>query len=93
MYTAKVTSTALRNLDEMTIFYEMKSVGLGEKFLKDYYETLIRLVKSPYTHFNVSKKKRRIAFKVFQCMLIYEIKGSTIEVQVLKDLRSKPNNY
>ncbi len=90
MFTLIVTSKALYQLSEMVIFYEKINDGLGEKFLKDYDETLIRLKINPFAYFNLKNNKRRISFKVFQSMLIYEIINDKIEVQVLKDLRSKP---
>ena len=93
MFTLIVTSKALSQLSEMVIFYEKISDGLGEKFLTDYDETLIRLKINPFAHFNLKNNKRRISFKTFQSMLIYEIKDNQIEVQVLKDLRSKPLKY
>ena len=90
MFTVIVTSKALNQLDEMTIFYENISNGLGDRFLSDYYTTLMKLSKNPFAYFNLKNNNRRISFKSFQCMLIYEIKGSIIQVQVLKDFRSKP---
>jgi hypothetical protein len=90
VHTVIVTPKALNDLSEMAIFYENISDGLGEKFLNDYYNTLVQLSKNPFAYFNLRKNKRRISFKTFQCMLIYEIKGTIIQVQVLKDLRSKP---
>ena len=93
MYILTVYSKVWVQLQNMIDFYEKKNNGIGNRFLKDYEVTIIKLKDSPYSYFNPKNNKRRIAFKVFQCMLIYEIKGITIEVQVLKDLRSKPNNY
>jgi hypothetical protein len=60
------------------------------RFLEDFDKTLIRLKDSPFAYFNLKNNKRRISFNVFQCMIIYEIKENIIEVQVLRDFRSKP---
>ncbi len=90
MYNLAVTSKVWVQLESMIDFYEKKNSGLGNRFLKDFDETLLKLTDNPYAYFNVNKHKRRISFKTFKCMLIYKITETTIQVQVLKDFRSKP---
>ena len=90
MFSLKIVPEFWFELHEMAVFYENKSVGLGDRFLKDFDKTLVRLKDSPFSYFNLKDNKRRIAFKTFQCMLIYEINENIIEVLLLKDLRSKP---
>jgi len=90
MYNLAVTSKVWIQLQSMIDFYEKKNSGLGNRFLKDFDETLLKLTDNPHSYFNVNKHKRRISFKVFKCMLIYKITETTVQVQVLKDFRSKP---
>jgi hypothetical protein len=91
MFSLRIVPEFWLELQEMSVFYERKSIGLGDRFLNDFDSTLIRLKDNPFAYFNLKNNKRRISFKTFQCMLIYEIKGSIIEVQVLKDFRTKPS--
>ena len=66
MFTVIVTPKALNELDEMALFYENISDGLGDRFLNDYYTTLVKLSKNPFAYFNLRNNKRRISFKTFQ---------------------------
>lgn len=46
----------------------------------------------PTCYLNVNESLRRIAFSKFQCSLIYSINNNeTIEVVMVKDMRSKPS--
>ena len=57
MYTLTVTTKALIDLDELAIFYEMISDGLGERFFADYYQTLLKLSKNPFAFYNLENNQ------------------------------------
>jgi len=90
MYSLIYVSEFWDELHEMVSFYENKSIGLGKRFLNDVDETLLKLSKNPFAYFNLKNNKRRIALKIFQSMIVYEIIDETIVILALSDFRSKP---
>ncbi len=90
MYKLAIKSQVWVELQNMVDFYERKNIGLGERFSNDFENTVLKLSTNPFAYFNLKNNKRRISFKTFQSMLIYEIKDDIIIVLSLKDLRSRP---
>ena len=90
MYKLAIKSQVWVELQSMVDFYERKNIGLGERFSNDFENTVLKLSANPFAYFNLKNNKRRISFKTFQSMLIYEIIDDIIIVLSLKDLRSKP---
>ncbi|MDE3143585.1 MAG: type II toxin-antitoxin system RelE/ParE family toxin [Bacteroidota bacterium] len=91
VYQIRISSAVKLDLIDLVQFYENQEAGLGNKFIDDYESTIARLQQSPNSYFFVSDLLRRIPFSKFQCSIIYSINNNdTIEIVMVKDMRSKP---
>lgn len=86
-----LTEEALQEEIEAFLFYEGEQFGLGERFLKEVEEVLLKVSASP-THYSFSdetKTFRDISLIKFPFIIIFEIKSDRIEVYHIHHTKKK----
>lgn len=82
-----------QELDEAYFWYESKSVGLGEDFIKELDRAFSLIQNSPKTWPILSSNFRRFLLKRFPYGIIYQIKEDCIFIVAIMHLSSKPNYW
>jgi len=76
----EVKETADKDLINAVKYYESKQVGLGERFLNCWEQTIESLKLAPESYQKKYRNFRQILIKPFPYHIIYEIEGTTIVV-------------
>lgn len=86
-----ITDIAERNVTDLYDWYSNIDFNLGLKFIDEYKEALYRVSKNP-THYSfIAPNLRRCSFNKMNCMIIYKVNETAIQILSIKDTRSKPN--
>ena len=88
-----ITDEALFGYRELLDWYSSIDTKLSKKFTLEFYKVLDEIAENPTHHFFIAPNLRRCVFKTFQCAVFYKIWENYTEITLVKDLRSKPNNY
>jgi len=77
VFSLKINTSALNDLQDAIDWYEGKQLGLGKRFLTDFENALSRIQKNPYI-FKLEDNYRNALLDVFPYLVIYELNSSEI---------------
>jgi plasmid stabilization system protein ParE len=89
----RLTSAALSELKEATLYYEDKENGLGTAFLDEIDATVERIQRFPKAWHTVSPRTRRCRTHRFPFGILYQIRPDEILVTAVMDLRRDPRGW
>ncbi len=89
----RLTSAALSELKEATLYYEEKENGLGTVFLDEIDATVERIQQFPLAWHMVSSRTRRCRTRRFPFGILYQIRSDEILVTAIMDLRCDPKRW
>ena len=93
MTTYRLTSAALSELREATLYYERKEPGLGLKFLDEIDDTVDRILRFPHAWHPLSARTRRCRTHRFPFGLLYQVRSDEILITAVMDLRRDPRRW
>jgi plasmid stabilization system protein ParE len=93
MTTYRLTSAALSELREATLYYERKEPGLGLKFLDEIDDTVDRILRFPRAWHPLSARTRRCRTHRFPFGLLYQVRSDEILITAVMDLRRDPRRW
>ena len=89
----RLTSAALSELRQATLFYEQQKKGLGVRFLDEIDDTIDRILRFPYAWHPVSARSRRCRTHRFPFGLLYQVRPDEILITAVMDLRRDPKRW
>jgi len=89
----RLTSAALSELKEATLYYEEKQNGLGTSFLDEIDATVERIVRFSHAWHPISVRTRRCRTHRFPFGILYQIRPDEILITALMDLRRDPRRW
>jgi plasmid stabilization system protein ParE len=89
----RLTSAALYELREATLYYERKEPGLGLKFLDEIDDTVERILRFPRAWHPLSARTRRCRTHRFPFGLLYQVRSDEILITAVMDLRRDPSRW
>ena len=89
----RLTSAALSELREATLYYERKEPGLGLKFLDEIDDTVDRILRFPRAWHPLSARTRRCRTHRFPFGLLYQVRSDEILITAVMDLRRDPRRW
>ena len=89
----RLTSAALSELEEATLYYELKENGLGNAFLDEIGATVERIRRFPNAWQTLSPRTRRCRTHRFPFGLLYQIRPDEILITAIMDLRRDPKQW
>jgi plasmid stabilization system protein ParE len=89
----RLTSAALSELREATLYYERIEPGLGLKFLDEIDDTVDRIVRFPRAWHPLSARTRRCRTHRFPFGILYQIRSDEILITAVMDLRRNPRRW
>ena len=89
----RLTSAALSELREATLYYEREEPGLGRRFLDEVDDTIDRIVLFPRAWHPVSPRTRRCRTHRFPFGLLYQVRSDEILITAVMDLRRDPGHW
>ena len=89
----RLTSAALSELKEATLYYEEKENGLGTAFLDEIGATVERIQRFPHAWHTVSSRTRRCRTHRFPFGILYQIRPDEILITAVMDLRRDPKRW
>ena len=91
--THRFLSPALRELAKAAEYYESEQRGLGADFLREVDTAIARILRNPEAWMRLSPNTRRCRTHRFPFGIIYQIRGDTILVVSVMDLRRHPDSW
>lgn len=89
----RLTSAALSELREATLYYERKEPGLGLKFLDEIDDTVDRILRFPRAWNPLSARTRRCRTHRFPFGMLYQVRSDEILITAVMDLRRDPRRW
>jgi len=89
----RLTSAALSELKEATLYYERKQPGLGMSFLDEIDATVDRILRFPHAWHPLSARSRRCRTHRFPFGVLYQIRADEILITAVMDLRRDPRRW
>ena len=93
-YTLVVKEEAQADALEAYLYYEGRSVGLGERFLNELTLRYQQIAENPqhysYLHKDKEKTLRRVKIKHFPYLIIYDCTGEDVTVYVVQNCYKTP---
>ena len=80
MYSLKVQSEAVIDIQEAFEWYEMQKNGLGFEFIEEVENGFENICKHPQYYTSVNADFRRLKVKRFPYLIVYEIDGDLVIV-------------
>ncbi len=77
-------------LKEAAFYYEKRSQGLGDDFIKDFERTIERIVSSPIRYRKVHGNIRQLRLNRFPFNVVYEIYENDIYILAVAHVRRRP---
>ena len=89
----RLTSTALSELKEATLYYEQKENGLGTAFLDEIDATIERILRFSHAWHPISTRTRRCRTHRFPFGILYQSRPDEILITAVMDLRRDPRRW
>lgn len=84
----RIISPALLELSEAAESYESKSVGVGDRFLRQVDRGIVEIERFPGSYKRITPRHHRYKLPNYPYELIYEIKETEIIICAVRDQRS-----
>lgn len=90
---ARLLSRARSDLAEAVAHYESKEAGRGYDFAAEFYRALARILQYPGIGTRFTRQTRRYQISRFRHGVLYAVRGETILVSAVMDLRRGPSAW
>ena len=84
---------AERELNDVALYYESESPGLGIKFLDEIEHYIDGIAKNPNAGRRVRGEVRRRILRKFPYGILYSVKDDGIRILAIMNLKHKPNYW
>jgi toxin ParE1/3/4 len=78
------------DIEKAIVYYDLRSSGLGDRFYKEFQETVKIISHSPFSYQIRRKNYRELKMKIFPFSLIYEVGDGKIHINRLFHLKRNP---